>query len=128
MLCESATGYIFNFITYTGATTEYINRIPSIKDCDNLKSPSKIVLSLLYQYVDKGYCVTLDNYYKSPELAKELVQLQTDCYGTLKEKEGLPKDYWSWHPEKGDVQKKYEDKIMILRLSDVTKTKPEKNC
>ena len=38
----------------------------------------------------------------------------------------MPKDFGNWHPEKGDVQKKYEDEIMILRWNDVTKTKTEK--
>ena len=109
MLCESAMGYIFNFIIYTGGTTEYINHIPSIKDFENLKSPTRIVLSLLSQYVNKGYCVSLDNYYMSPELAK-----------------GLPKDFWSLHPEKGEVQKKCDDEIMVLRWNDITKTKSEK--
>ena len=32
----------------------------------------------------KGYCVTLDNYYTSPQLAEALVMNQTDTYGTLR--------------------------------------------
>ena len=110
MLCESATGYIFNFIIYTGATTEYVNRIPSIKDFDNLKSPSKIVLSLLYQYVN-GYCVPLDNYYTSSELAKELVQLQTDCYGTLKKRKVCQKIFGAGIQRKVNFKKKMKTKL-----------------
>ena len=44
MLCESATGYIFNFIIYTGATTEYINRIPSIKDFEKSVFTGKYII------------------------------------------------------------------------------------
>ena len=32
----------------------------------------------------KGYCVTVDNYYISPQLADALVMNQTDTYGTLR--------------------------------------------
>ena len=31
----------------------------------------------------KGYCVTVDNYYTSPQLADALVMNQTDTYGAL---------------------------------------------
>ena len=68
MLCESKMGYLLNFIIYTGATTEYPDQpdpLPVI--FDEYKSPSKVVLSLLHDYLHKGYCVTLDNYYTFPE-------------------------------------------------------------
>ena len=84
MLCESKMGYLLNFIIYTGATTEYPDQpdpLPVI--FEEYKSPSKVVLSLLHDYLHKGYCVTLDNYYTSPELADALVSCNTDFYGTL---------------------------------------------
>lgn len=37
---------------------------------------------------DKGYKLTLDNFYTSPEVAKALLEAQTDCFGTLRKKEG----------------------------------------
>ena len=62
MLCESKTGYLLNFIIYTGATTEYPDQPdPLPTKFDEYKSPSKVVLSLLHDYLHKGYCVTLDN-------------------------------------------------------------------
>ena len=51
---------------------------------------------------DEGYKLTLDNFYTSPEVAKALLEAQTDCFGTLRKKEGLPSDFWKWKPVKGD--------------------------
>ena len=128
MLCESQTGYLLKFIIYTGATTTYPDAPPDLlTSFDDHKSPSKVVLSLLTGYVNAGYCVTLDNYYTSPELAKELVNLGTDCYGTLRKKQGLPVDFWLWKLIKGEQPiKQFDDDIMVLRWNDVTKTKSVK--
>ena len=32
-------------------------------------------------FYNKGYCITLDNFYTSPEIAKESLSLETDCCG-----------------------------------------------
>ena len=48
----------------------------------------------------------------SPELAIALLNLRTDSYGTLRKKEGLPKNFWNWKPMKGDPPKKAS--VMIL--------------
>ena len=83
------------------------DRPPSILDFEDLKSPSKIVLCLLTDYVYKRYCVTLANYYTSPEITTGLVKLKTDCYSTLKKKVGPPMGFQNWKPEKGtDLKKK----------------------
>ena len=128
MLCESRTGYLLNFIIYTGATTKYhepLNRLPMV--FDDYKSPSKVVLSLLCEYLNKGYCVTLDNYYTSPELANALISCNTDCYGTLRKKQGLPKQFWEWKPKKGDTPKvQYSGEMGVMRWNDTTKTKSVK--
>ena len=91
------------------------------------KTPSQIVLALMDEFLEKGYTLTLDNYYTSPEIAEALLSLNTDCYGTLRKKEGLPLDFWKWAPTKGDdpiVQ--FSGDIMVLRWNDVTKTKTTK--
>lgn len=138
MLCESSTGYLSKFIVYTGATTDYGDfderLLPSSTDGRNLpstfddyKSPSKVVLCLMKPFINMGYRLTLDNYYTSPELAIALLGLQTDCYGTLRKKEGLPKDFWSWKPQKGDPPKKnFCNDMMVLRWNDESKTKSTK--
>ena len=101
MLCESSTGYLWNFIIYTGADTVY--PLPSInlpKSFDNYGNPSKVVLSLVDGLYNKGYKVVLDNLYISPELFRALLLNDTDAFGTLREKKGLPSDFWFWKPKK----------------------------
>ena len=117
MLRESNTGYLRNFIIYTGAITN--NTTPLVNPpmpFDNYKSPSKVVLSLMTDFIQCGYCLTLDNYYISPEISETLLSLETDFY-----------DFWNWKPKKGDPPTKdFKGDIMVLWWNDVTKTKPVK--
>ena len=66
VLCKGNTGYLLNYIVYVGAASVYRNA-PA-----NLQLPSKAVLSLLRCHLNKGCCVTWDNYHTSPELGKAL--------------------------------------------------------
>ncbi|MEM7299394.1 MAG: hypothetical protein AAF391_14145, partial [Bacteroidota bacterium] len=111
MLCESSSGYLSKFIIYSGAATDYgdcsgidlpQDHVRSLTTVfEDLKSPTKVVLSLMRPFFNKGYHLTLDNYYTSPELAIVLDTLNTPCYGTMRKKEGLPEDFWTWKPKKG---------------------------
>ena len=65
---------------YTGASTVYQEPVEELSEqSDDYTNPSKVVLSLLRGFYNKGYCVTLDNFYTSPEIAKELLSIGTDC-------------------------------------------------
>ena len=90
MLNESDSGYLRKFIIYTAASTKYppFTTTKISKDFDDFKNPSKVVLSLMDELFDEGYKLTLDNFYTSPEVAKALLEAQTDCFGTLRKKEG----------------------------------------
>ena len=106
MLCESNTGYLLNYSVYVGATTAYPNAPANLQlPFEDYTSPSKVVLSLFHRYLNKGYCVTLDNYYTSPELGKPLMLNGTNCFGTLRKKSNLPDDFWLWKPKRGDPPK-----------------------
>ena len=95
MVCESDTGYLLRFIVYTGGSTVYQEPVEELSEqFDDYTNPSKVVLSLFRGFYNKGYCVTLDNFYTSPEIAKELLSIGTDCYGTLRKKQDLPSDFW----------------------------------
>jgi len=131
MLCESSTGYLPNFIVYWGADTDYPE--PAVvlpKPFKDYKNPSKVVLSLMVDLYGKGYNLALDNLYTSPDLLKALFQNSFDAYGTLRKKEGLPKDFWSWKPVKGvgePAMTKWCDKTyVVLRWNDPYKTKSQK--
>ena len=78
-------------------------------------------------FIQCGYCLTLNNYYTSPEIDETLLSLETDCYRTLKKKQNLPHDFWNWKPKKGDPPtKQFKGEIMALRWNDVTETKSVK--
>ena len=79
------------------------------------------------EILNQGYCVTLDNYYTSPEIATALISQEIDCYGTLKKKAGLPPDFWNWKLKKGDgATKSFNGDILVFRWNDNTMTKKEK--
>ena len=129
MNCESSSGYLRGFIVYVGSETNYGDggTMKLAKPFDDYKTPSKVVLSLLRSYDNKGYKVTLDDVYTSPELAAALFDHKTDSFGTLRKKEGLPNDFWSWKPVKGEEPIiKFKNNQMVLRWDDVTKTKKKK--
>ncbi|KAJ8965443.1 hypothetical protein NQ314_004133 [Rhamnusium bicolor] len=89
MLCESKSGYIWNFVIYTDKGTMLDS------DYDHLRLvSSKVVMSLTKPLLGKGYCLTMDNFYNSPQLADLLIQNKTDVYGTLllRRKE-VPKEF-----------------------------------
>lgn len=45
---------------------------------------TRVVTSLMGPLLDEGYCVTVDNYYNSPELVDKLIARKTDVYGTAR--------------------------------------------
>ena len=131
MICESETGYLSNFIVYTGADTKYPRpTIPLPKGFDEYTNPSKVVLSLMEGFYNQGYNIALDNLYTSPELLKALFLNKTDAYGTLRKKEGLPQNFWEWKPVKGvgeSAETKFCDETyIVLRWNDAYKTKSTK--
>ena len=63
MLSEPKRGYLWIIIIYTGKGT-----ICNI-DGQQLAFSTKIVLSLMEELLGKGYCLTVNKFYTSPELA-----------------------------------------------------------
>lgn len=78
LLCESKTGYVYSFIIYTGKGTVLDQEFA------DLPASSQIVVTLMKPLLNKGYCLTMDNFYNSPQLADLLIQNKTDVYGTLR--------------------------------------------
>ena len=102
MICESETGYLCNFIVYTGEDTLYPpSSINLPKPFESYGNPSKVVLSLMEGFYNLGYQLAVDNLYTSPELLHVLFFNSTDFFGTLRKKKGLPTDFWQWKPVKG---------------------------
>ena len=59
ILAETQTGYIWNTEIYTGKETIYSYFVQNAED---ITKPSKTVLSLADELLNKGYCIGMDNY------------------------------------------------------------------
>lgn len=113
MLCESKSGYVYQFIIYTGKDTLFDNNY------QYLCKSSQVVMTLMQPLLNKGYCLTTDNYYTSPELADILLSKQTDMYGTLKlNRKDVPKELQSKKLKKGEVRAFQRGKVCIIKWMD----------
>lgn len=66
------TGYILDFIVYTGTTTN----VKEFEGADIGKS-GNIVMTLLEPYLEKGHTLFVDNWYTSPNLFESLYKSKT---------------------------------------------------
>lgn len=113
VMCESSSGYVINFLIYTGKNTTYS------AEYNEFGTATKCVLTLLEGYLDKGYCVTVDNFYNSPQLAEILIKRRTDIYGTLRiNRKDVPADIKSKKLKKGELIAFQKGKIMIMKWQD----------
>ncbi|CAH1997194.1 unnamed protein product [Acanthoscelides obtectus] len=111
-LCESSSGYMFNFIIYTGCDTDYGEKY------SNEPVTARIVLSLMDPLLGKGYRLFLDNFYTSVDLADKLVKNRTDCVGTMRlNRKGVPTDIKK-KLSKGENVARYRKKIMVQKWRD----------
>jgi hypothetical protein len=87
MLCN-INGYILDFIIYTGGDTNYSEKF------SGLSLSSRVVMTLVEDYLDLGHCIVMDNYYSSVELFLYLVKRNTDAVGTVHpNRKSLPLDF-----------------------------------
>ena len=56
----------------------------SVVDPNLLGQTGAVVLDLMEQFIDQGYCLYTDNYYNSFELSKRLIKKKTYHCGTLR--------------------------------------------
>ncbi|GFW72032.1 piggyBac transposable element-derived protein 4 [Trichonephila clavipes] len=97
-LCESESGYIWNSLIYTGKGTAFN------ENYNDYGLSTKSVLTLIHELKGKGYCLSTDNFYTSPELAELLIDSKTDICGTLRpNRKGLPVSFKSSTLKKGEI-------------------------
>ncbi len=85
VLCDCESGFVLNFIIYTGTNIDY----PEDKI---LGMSGSIVKTLLAKYLDKGHILYTDNWYTSPTLATYLHEKNTGSCGTVKtNRKNMPK-------------------------------------
>ncbi|GBO24569.1 PiggyBac transposable element-derived protein 4 [Araneus ventricosus] len=93
--------------------------MPLWNESPNYKSTTNIVMTLLEDLLDKGYCVTLDNFYTSPELAELLLSHRTDVYGTLRPNRiGVPEEIKKGTLRKGEIFGFQKGKICVMKYMD----------
>lgn len=113
MLCESHSGYVWSIIIYVGKGTDISEEN---KECS---FSTQVVLALSKPLLNKGYCLTMDNYYNSPELGEILLKSKTDFFGTLRpNRKDLPKELKTEKLKKGDLLAYQRGKMMIMRWRD----------
>lgn len=113
-LCESESGYVYNFIIYTGRTTVYGNSHYSDEPIS-----SRIVLELSHVLLNKGYCIYIDNFYTNVDLMDKLTENKTDCIGTIrKNRSKIPNEIKLKKLKKGELFAMYRKKLMILKWKD----------
>ncbi|GFQ67635.1 piggyBac transposable element-derived protein 4 [Trichonephila clavata] len=79
----------------------------------------QVVLTLMKPLLNKGYCVTLDNYYSSPILTDTLVKYKTDSYGTINlNRKEVPSYVKSKKLKKGETVAFRRGKALILKWKD----------
>ena len=113
MLCESTSGYVYDFIIYTGTTNRFG------PDFQSWLVSSQIVLTVMKPLFDKRHCHTVDNYYTSPNLADFLVSKDTDIYGTVRlHRKNLPIGMKQENLQKGEVSAYSRGKLLALKWKD----------
>lgn len=113
VLCESSSGYIWNFCVYTGKDTYYDQRY--------LEYPisSRIVLQLCNDLLHHGYRLYLDNWYTSIPLIEKLCEYKTDVVGTIrKNRVGIPADVVKTPIPKNEHVARFKKKCMIMKWKD----------
>ena len=77
VLCDCRTGFILDFIPYTGSTT------PIYYD-KRLGASRSLVMKLMGKYLQKGHNLYVDNWYSSPALFEALHSMKTGACGTVR--------------------------------------------
>ncbi|GFX69365.1 piggyBac transposable element-derived protein 4 [Trichonephila clavipes] len=112
-LCESESGYIWNSLIYTGQGTAFN------ENYNDYGLSTKSVLTLIHELKGKGYCLSTDNFYTSPELAELLIDSKTDICGTLRpNRKGLPVSLNSSTLKKGEIIAFQKGKMCVLKWKD----------
>ncbi|KAL0803269.1 hypothetical protein ABMA28_017247 [Loxostege sticticalis] len=119
-LCESKTGYLYKFFIYTGKNSD--NSFTVVAPSDDLGGKTtQVVLGLLKDLERRGHCVTMDNFYNCPSLARYLKSLGFDCLGTLRlNRKHVPRDVnrIPKNVEKGTIMARQCGDVSVIAWKD----------
>ena len=79
-----------------------------------------VVLELLEPLFGHGHTLWIDNFFKSPELARKLkIKHSTDCVGTLKlNRKNVPKEVRDKKLEKREIIARHTGPVIVLKWRD----------
>ncbi|KAG5883736.1 hypothetical protein JTB14_008579 [Gonioctena quinquepunctata] len=111
VLADCETGFILDFIVYTGSETEFRVYDPELKIGGN------IVMTLMEPYLNEGHILYVDNWYNSPVLAEALFEKKTNICGTV-ETNRLYMPTFQKKMTPGDVQCFSNNSLLALQWQD----------
>lgn len=111
IIVDCETGYILDFLIYTGGTTE-INEFDT-----KLGKSGNIVMTLTAPYFGKGHRLYTDNWYSSPLLFEELFKRKLNCCGTVKTNRLFMPKFEKCIP-KGTTQSFSTDNLLAIKWAD----------
>ncbi|KAG5881484.1 hypothetical protein JTB14_026541 [Gonioctena quinquepunctata] len=108
-LLTESTGTIMKIQIYTGAAD----------DMGGERHATKIVLNLANNYLDQGYSLYMDNFYNSVDLARQLLERNTYCTGTLRNgRKGSPSEVKTAKLKSGKSVQRYSRQICVVKWKD----------
>ncbi|XP_018578618.1 piggyBac transposable element-derived protein 4, partial [Anoplophora glabripennis] len=106
---DESNGTVLNMQIYTGV-------------CDDLGGKghaANVVLRLMTNYCDKGHSLYMDNYYNSVTLARQLLDKNTYCTGTLRAgRKETPHDVSKAKPKTGEFVHRYGGNVCVGKWKD----------
>lgn len=110
VLCDCETGFIVDFIVYTGHST-------NITLLDVLGTSGSVVSTMMAPFLNKGHTLFVDNWYTSPQLFQYLHEKKTNACGTVrKHRKGLPPT--ARKLKKGEFEAMHTQNILFVRWQD----------
>jgi hypothetical protein len=110
VLSDCETGYIQDFIIYTGANTDLVPE-------REFGISGAVVQTLMQKYLKKGHNLWLDNWYSSPLLYNWLHENGTNACGTVRRnRKGMPQ--MPDKLKKGQTDSRHTDNMLALRWTD----------
>ncbi|KAK3895096.1 hypothetical protein Pcinc_001191 [Petrolisthes cinctipes] len=109
VICDCKTGYVLDFILYSGTDVD----VPAY---DPLGFSGSVVKALMGDYLDNNHILYTDNYYTSPALSQFLLQHQTGSCGTIR----VNRKGWPAFPltRRGDCIKKKCGNMLAIKWHD----------
>ena len=92
--------------------------LPDLEEASDGLVSSRIVLSLIKELLEKGYCIYMDNFYSSPALFRQLSEQQTDAVGTVQvSRKNMPQELKK-PIAKGTIVARFMHDMMALKWRD----------